>query len=224
MKVLLVEDDERLSRFIERGLTEEGHTVVVRAHGQDAEDQILFEPYDVVILDLMLPGQSGMEVLRHVRATGINTPVLILTALDRLEDKVRGLEAGADDYLTKPFEFEELLARLRALTRRATAVAPGPLEFGALTIDPHTRQAWCAGEELALTHLEFALLEYLGHHAGQVLSRARIEQQVWGDEHDRASNVVAVYINYLRKKLAKHGCAHLIETVRGWGYRLRSTT
>lgn len=222
MKILLVEDDERLSRFIDRGLSEEGHAVVVRADGYDAEDQILFEPYDVVILDLMLPGQSGIEVLRHIRATGVNTPVLILTARDRLEDKVRGLEAGADDYLTKPFQFEELLARLRALARRGQTIAPSVLRFGPIEVDTAKRHATCDGHDMPLTHLEFALLEYMVRHGGEVLSRACLEQHVWGDDYDRGTNVVAVYINYLRKKLNAHGMGNLIETVRGSGYRLRS--
>ncbi len=222
MKILLVEDDERLSRFIERGLTEEGHTVVLRTDGRDAEDQLFFEPYDAVILDLMLPGQSGMEVLRHIRSAGIRTPVLILTARDAMEDKLRGLEAGADDYLTKPFAFEELLARLHALARRATGSFEAPLRCGPITVDATRRQALCNGRELSLTHTEFALLEYLCRHTGQVVSRTRIEQQVWGDDYDRSSNVVAVYVNYLRKKLARCGVKGIIETVRGSGYRLRS--
>ena len=222
MKILLVEDDERLSRFIERGLSEEGHTVVLRTDGLDAEDQIFFEAYDAVILDLMLPGQSGMEVLRHVRSAGIRTPVLILTARDELRDKVRGLETGADDYLTKPFAFDELLARLRALERRAGGTLETPIECGPLTVDVARRRAWCSGQELSLTHTEFALLEYLCRHPGRVLTRARIEQHVWGDDYERGSNVVAVYINYVRRKLARCGGAGLIETVRGSGYRLRS--
>lgn len=222
MKILLVEDDERVSRFIERGLTEEGHTVVLRVNGHEAEDQIFFASYDVVILDLMLPGQSGIEVLRHVRGAGISTPVLILTARDGLEEKVPGLDAGADDYLTKPFAFEELLARLRALERRGNGSVKSELHVGPLTVSPARYEASCNGEKLSLTHTEFALLAYLCHHPGQMLSRARIEQHVWGDDYDRGSNVVAVYINYLRKKLASVGCRDMIETVRGSGYRLRS--
>lgn len=223
MKVLLVEDDERLSGFIRRGLTEEGHNVVVRADGNDAEDQVFFEEFDVVVLDLILPGQTGFELLRHVRAAGINTPVLILTARDQLADRVRGLDAGADDYLTKPFAFEELLARMRALERRGKGTTISKLQCGPITLDPASRSASCHGAELSLTHTEFALLEYLCRNVGRVLGRAQIEQQVWGDETERDSNVVAVYINYLRKKLAAHGAAGLIETLRGSGYRLRSS-
>jgi DNA-binding response OmpR family regulator len=221
MRVLLVEDDERVSRFIARGLTEDGHSVTVRSDGLDAEDQVLYESYDVVVLDLMLPGQSGMELLRHVRAAGSAVPVLILTARDALDDKIRGLEGGADDYLVKPFAFEELLARLHVLERRARGASPGPLVCGCLALDAVRHVALCNGHDLALTHTEFRLLEYLCRHAGRTLSRAQIEQSVWGDEHDRESNVVAVYINYLRRKLEQAGASGLIETVRGAGYRLR---
>ncbi len=222
MKILLVEDDERLSRFIHRGLTEEGHAVTVRADGNDAEDQIFFEPFDVVVLDLSLPGQTGFEVLRHMRAAGILTPVLILTARDSVHDKVRGLDAGADDYVTKPFAFEELVARLRALGRRAPGAPQSTVHSGPLVVDLARRQAAYGTHELSLTHTEFALLEYLVRHAGRVLSRAQIEQQIWGDEYAGDSNVVAVYVNYLRNKLARCGAPDLIETVRGTGYRLRS--
>lgn len=222
MKVLLVEDDVRLSRFVERGLSEEGHVVVVRDNGLDAEDQICLEQYDAVILDLMLPGQSGLEVLRHVRAGGITTPVIILTARDRLEDKIRGLEAGADDYVAKPFAFEELLARLRALHRRSEGLSGGGLlSCGPLTLDGMKRQVRCDDVDLALTHTEYALMAYLIHNPNRILSRAQIEQHVWGDDYDRATNVVAVYINYLRKKLDGRGYRDLIQTVRGFGYRLR---
>ena len=221
MKLLLVEDDERLSGFIKRGLTEEGHTVVVRDNGVDAEDQIFFEEYDVAILDIMLPGQSGFEVLRHARAAGITVPVLMLTARDGVADRVRGLDAGADDYLTKPFAFEELLARLRALERRGAGRTANVIQCGPLSLDLARRSATCQGAEISLTHTEYALLEYLCRNAGRLLSRAQIEQQVWGDEYERDSNVVEVYINYLRKKLTACRAAGLIETVRGSGYRLR---
>jgi len=221
MKLLLVEDDIRLSRFVERGLSEEGHVVVVRNNGFDAEDQICLEQYDAVILDLMLPGQSGLEVLRHVRAAGIATPVIILTARDRLEDKIRGLEMGADDYVTKPFAFEELLARLRAVHRRSEGRPGGLLRCGPITVDSVSREVECDGVALALTHTEYALMAYLVQYPNRILSRAQIEQHVWGDDYDRATNVVAVYINYLRNKLAAAGHRDLIETVRGLGYRLR---
>lgn len=221
VNILLVEDDERVSRFIERGLREEGHVVTVRADGIDAEDQLVLAEHDVVVLDLMLPGQSGLEVLRHTRARAIDTPILILTARDSLADKVRGLECGADDYLVKPFAFEELLARLRALERRSRGSRTSEMVCGPLRIDGLRRRAFCSGEPLDLTTTEFQLLEYLCRHAGEVVGRAQIEQQVWGDDFDRQSNVVAVYVNYLRRKLEAAGCAGMIETVRGTGYRLR---
>jgi len=221
VKVLLVEDDERVSRFIARGLTEDGHSVTIRADGCDAEDQLRFEPYDVVILDLVLPGQSGMEVLRHIRADGIDVPVLVLTARDSLDDKVRGLQSGADDYLVKPFAFEELIARLHSLVRRASGAPPGPLTCGPLQLDQHRRSACCNGQPLTLTQREFTLLEYLCRHAGRVVSRSQIEQGVWGDDFDRETNVVAVYVNYLRRKLEAAGAPDLLETVRGAGYRLK---
>lgn len=221
MKVLLVEDDVRLSRFVERGLSEEGHTVIVRDNGNDAEDQICLEEYDVVILDLMLPGQSGFEVLRHIRAAGVGTPVIILTARDRLEDKIKGLEAGADDYLTKPFAFDELLARLRAVHRRSVSLVRGTLTCGPLSLDSTSHQIRCNGIDLALTHTEYALMAYLLHNPNRILSRTQLEEHVWGDDYDRATNVVAVYISYLRNKLAAHGYRDLIQTVRGFGYRLR---
>lgn len=221
MKILLVEDDIRLSRFIERGLSEEGHTVIVRDNGYDAEDQICLEEYDVVILDLMLTGQSGFEVLRHVRSAGIATPIIILTARDRLEDKIKGLEAGADDYLTKPFAFEELLARLRALHRRNLGTLGSTLTCGPLTLDSAFHQIRCDGNELALTHTEYTLMAYLIHNPNRILSRTQIEEHVWGNDYDRTTNVVAVYINYLRKKLAACGYRNLIQTVRGFGYRLQ---
>lgn len=224
MKILLVEDDIRLSRFIARGLAEEGHTVVVRDNGVDAEDQICLEQYDIVILDLMLPGQSGLEVLRHTRGAGVTTPIIILTACDRLEDKVKGLEAGADDYVTKPFAFEELLARLRALQRRTDGVTSSALTCGPITIDTVNRQVLCKGINLQLTHTEYTLMTYLAHNPNRILGRAQIEQQIWGDDFDRSTNVVAVYINYLRNKLAAHGQRDIIETVRGFGYRLRCET
>jgi two-component system, OmpR family, copper resistance phosphate regulon response regulator CusR len=221
MKVLLVEDDDRVSRFIARGLTEDGHAVTVRADGRDAEDQLRYDPFDVVVLDLMLPGQSGMELLRHIRAGGIDTPVLVLTARDTVEDKVRGFQSGADDYLVKPFAFDELLARLRNLVRRSGSSARSPLRCGPLEVDPHRREARCNGSALELTRREFALIEYLCRNAGRVLSRAQIEQSVWGDEFDRETNVVAVYVSYLRRKLEAAGARGLLETVRGSGYRLR---
>lgn len=221
MKILLVEDDERVSRFIERGLREEGHRVTLRADGLDAEDQMLLAEYDVVILDLMLPGQSGLEALRHARAHLVDTPVLILTARDSLEDKVRGLENGADDYLVKPFAFDELLARLRALERRRRGALSAEIICGPLRIDRLRRRVSCAGRPLDLTAKEFQLLDYLCHHPGEVLTRTQIEQQVWSDDFDRQSNVVAVYVNYLRRKLAAAGYDGLIETVRGAGYRIR---
>jgi len=221
MRILLVEDDDRLSGFMERGLTEEGFMVTTRTDGYDAEDQATLVEHDVVILDLGLPGQSGLEVLRHIRAAGIQTPVLVLTARDQLADKVRGLDLGADDYLTKPFDFEELLARVRALGRRGERLVLPEIACGPIRMNPAKRSAWCGGCGLTLTHTEFELLQFLCEHPGIVLTRARIEAHVWGVEHDRRTNVVAVYVNYLRKKLSRCSCGGLIETVRGAGYRMR---
>jgi DNA-binding response OmpR family regulator len=223
MRILLVEDDERVSRFVARGLSEDGHSVAVRADGRDAEDQLLYESYDVVILDLMLPGQSGMELLRHIRQAGIEVPVLVLTARDSVEDKVRGFQSGADDYLVKPFAFEELLARLHSLVRRNRTVPMATLTCGPLELDLRRHGAMCQGNTLTLTQREFALLECLCRSPGCVLSRTQIEQSVWGDDFDRETNVVAVYVSYLRRKLEAAGASGLLETVRGVGYRLRET-
>lgn len=223
MRILLVEDDERVSRFVERGLTEDGHTVTVRADGHDAEDQILYGDFDVVVLDLVLPGQSGLEVLRHIRGAGSRVPVLVLTARDSVEDKVRGLRGGADDYLVKPFAFEELLARLQNLARRRQGGPASMLACGPLTLDLGRHDARCHDRPLELTRREFALLECLCRNAGHVLSRAQLEQSVWGDDFDRDTNVVAVYVSYVRRKLASAGAPDLLETVRGIGYRLRTT-
>ncbi len=223
MKILLVEDDRRLWRFIARGLQEDGHVVETRENGLDAEDQLFYGDYDVVILDLMLPGQSGLEVLRHVRQAGVDVPILVLTARDQLSDKVRALDSGADDYLVKPFAFEELVARLRALQRRGRSRPPTTLQCGSLKIDVLEHRAYCKGKDLQLTRTEFAVLAYLCRHRDHLVTRAQLEQAVWGDDFERDSNVVAVYINYLRKKLKRCGeQREILETVRGSGYRLRN--
>ncbi|RCG31790.1 DNA-binding response regulator [Sphaerisporangium album] len=221
MRVLVVEDEVRTSALLQRGLAEEGYAVDVAADGQGAVWRATEFGYDVVVLDVLLPDLDGFEVCRRLRAEGCWAPVLMLTALDAVPDRVRGLDAGADDYLTKPFSFTELSARLRALIRRGARERPTSLQAGDLRLDPASRRAWRGDTELDLSPKEFALLELFLRHPGQVLTRTHILEHVWDFAYDGVSNVVDQYIAYLRRKIDRpFGVKHL-ETVRGAGYRLR---
>ncbi len=218
MQLLIVEDEKRVASFLERGLRAEGYLLTVAGDGEQAVDLATTVPFDLVILDLRLPKKDGLEALREIRKAKPALPVLILTARDDVPSKVEGLNAGADDYLTKPFAFEELVARIRANLRRQEERAD-VLRVGDVELNLRTRRAECNGADIPLTSREFALLEYFLRHPAQVLSRAQILNHVWGYNFDPESNVVDVYVRYLRTKLSRAGAPHLIETVRGVGYR-----
>ncbi len=223
MRILVVEDDRKVASFIRQGLQEEGHAVEVAADGPTAVDLVVAEPdYDLIVLDLVLPGTDGFAVLRALRGRGVATPVLVLTARDAVADKVAGLDLGADDYLTKPFAFEEFLARVRALLRRGPGRASPVLRVGDLVLNPATREVTRAGRPIALTGREYALLEYLLRNAGRVLSRSAIAQHVWGADVDSESNTIDVYVGYLRRKIERAGEPRLIHTVRGVGYVVKA--
>jgi DNA-binding response OmpR family regulator len=220
MRILIVEDSPRIAAFLERGLGEEGYTVETTENGDEAYTLATSQGFDAAVVDVMLPGRTGIELVRDLRQTGSVMPVLLLTARDRTEDKVEGLDAGADDYLTKPFDFTELLARLRALLRR-TGGAPAPvLRAGEVEMDPALREVRRAGTLVQLTPKEYALLEYLLRNPNRPLSRATIMEHVWGIRFDPGTNVVDVFINGLRNKLDPE--RELIQTVRGVGYRIQA--
>jgi DNA-binding response OmpR family regulator len=216
MRILAVEDDPGILRMLERGLTAAGHQVLTATSGEDGAVLAVDEGVDVVLLDITLPELSGHDVLARIRARRPELPVLMLTARDDLESKLRALDGGADDYLTKPFAFEELLARIRAMTRRSDQASGGVLEVGDVRLDLLGRRAWRADRTIELSNREFTLLEYLLRHPGQVLSRTQILFAVWEYDADPSSNVVDVYVRYLRRKL---GDPSPITTVRGSGYR-----
>jgi DNA-binding response OmpR family regulator len=218
-----VEDERKVASFIRQGLAEEGHTVEVAADGATALDLILeASPYDLVVLDLMLPRLDGFAILKAARQRRITTPVLVLTARDSVADKVRGLDLGADDYLTKPFAFEEFLARVRALLRRGTGAAAPVLRLADLTLDPSTRDVRRGARRIGLTAREHALAEYFLRNAGRVLTRPMLAEHVWGLDFDPESNIVDVYVGYLRRKIDGPGETRLLHTVRGAGYVLRT--
>ncbi len=223
MRLLLIEDDRRVARFIQKGLKAERHRVELATTGPDGIEMGLTGVYDLILLDLILPGETGIEVCRQLRENQIKTPILMLTAKDSVEDKVTGLGVGADDYLTKPFAFEELLARIQALLRR-----PGELDLlptltvADLALDKNTHEVKRAGNVIELTATEFALLEYLMRRPNRVLSRTLIEEQVWDYHFDPSSNVVDVYIRRLRQKIDDGFPQPLIHTVRGAGYMLKA--
>jgi DNA-binding response OmpR family regulator len=222
MRILLVEDEPIAARFIAKGLREASHAVDVAVDGTTAADQCHQNDYDAVILDVMLPGKDGLSVCRDLRASGSGVPVLMLTARDAVEARVEGLDAGADDYLTKPFDFRELLARVRALTRRdRRPLAPERIEVGDLAIDVTGQRVWSHGHEVELTSREYALLEYLARRAGDVVGRADIAEHVWDEHYDAFSNIVDVYVQRLRRKLDRAHEPSLIRTRRGQGYQLR---
>ncbi len=221
MRILVVEDEEKVASFIRRGLEEERYAVDVALDGEEGLELALASPYDLVILDLMLPKLDGLKVLQKLRAEPVAVPVLVLTARDNVGDKVRGLDLGADDYLTKPFAFAELLARVRALLRRGKPQTPPVLRVADLCLDPSARRVTRGDQAIELTAKEYALLEYLLRHAGQVLTRTMISEHVWDQSFDSYTNVIDVYVNYLRKKIDQGFEPKLIHTVRGVGYVLR---
>ena len=220
MRILLVEDEKNVAGFIKKGLTEEFYTVDASVNGEDGFLMATTTEYDLIILDIMLPDINGIELCRRIKSHNIKTPVLMLTAVDSIESKVKGLDSGADDYLTKPFAFEEFLARVRALLRRPTLMS-ALLKVSDLTLDPVRHEAKRGGRIIQLTWKEFALLEYLMRNKGRVLSRTKIFDHIWGDDLDTSSNVVDVYISYLRDKIDKNYSPKLIHTVRNVGYVLR---
>ena len=224
MRVLVVEDEVKMAGLLERGLEEEGYAVDVAPDGVSAVWMGTEHAYDVVVLDLMLPDTDGFGVCRELRAAGRWSPVLMLTARDAVSDRVTGLDAGADDYLTKPFSFAELLARLRALQRRGGSKRPAVLTVDDLTVDPATHRVTRGGVSIDLTRKEFALLEYFARHADEVLSRTRLIEHVWDYAFEGDSNVVDVYVRYLRTKIDRPFGRDSLETVRGAGYRLRKGT
>jgi len=221
MRVLIVEDEVKMAGLIQRGMREQGLCADVAGSGEDALWMAGSTDYDAIVLDVMLPGIDGFETCRRLRGDAVWAPVLMLTARDGIEDRIAGLDGGADDYLTKPFSFAELLARLRALARRGAVEAPAVLHAGGLRLDPASRQVWRAGSEILLSSKEFALLETFMRRPGQVLSRYQLLEHAWDYEYENRSNVVDVYVRYLREKVDRPFGADSIQTVRGAGYRLR---
>jgi DNA-binding response OmpR family regulator len=220
MRLLVVEDDPRLCDVLVRGLREAGYAVDSVGDGKSALYQVAINPYDAVVLDVMIPGVDGFEVCRRIRLDHSSVPVLMLTARDAVDDRIHGLDTGADDYLTKPFDFGELLARIRALLRRTPVVAAPTLRVGDLTIDTASHRVYRAEEEVVLTSKEYALLEYLARNAGRVITRDEIAEHVWDEHFDRFSNLIEVYVNRLRRKIDQTE-PHLIVTRRNEGYILR---
>lgn len=222
MRLLLIEDDRRLSSVLQRGLAEEGYIVDAVYDGDTGLAAAEFNAYDALLLDMMLPGQDGLAVCRALRSRKVRVPIIAITALGALDERIEGLDAGADDYIIKPFAFGELAARLRAMLRRESESRSSRLCTGDICLDLQTRQAWLGDIPIGLTATEFRLLEYLLTHPGILLTRSQIEERVWNNEFEINSNVVDVYIRRLRRKLDPGG--QLIETVRGMGYRLRGNT
>ena len=221
MRILIIEDEAKMASFLERGLKEEHYTVDIAHDGEKGWEYAMTTDYDLLIVDWMLPKMSGIELCSKFRKEGKTVPVLILTAKDSVEDKIKGLDQGADDYLTKPFSFEELLARIRALLRRPTHLTDKTvLECANLKLDLIKRQAWADEQEISLSQKEFSLLEFLMRHAGEVVSRTAIAEHVWDLHFDPMSNTIDVYINFLRKKIGETPSKSKIETIRGTGYRL----
>ncbi|HRA47320.1 MAG TPA: response regulator transcription factor [Thermomicrobiales bacterium] len=220
MRILVVEDETRLADLIKRGLTHEGHAVDLAGDGEEGLDWVSAATYDVIVLDIMLPGISGLEVCRVLRQRQVTTPILLLTARDAVPDRVAGLDAGADDYLIKPFAFPELLARLRALARRPHETHPTQLTAGDLVLDPASRQVWRNEREIALQNKEFRILEHLMRNPNRVLSRDQIAEYAWDYDFPAVTNVIDVHIKSLRRKLDDPYPGQLIQTVRGAGYRL----
>jgi two-component system copper resistance phosphate regulon response regulator CusR len=220
VRVLLVEDDPGVQRFVVKGLREQAYAVDSVSNGEDALYQAEINSYDLIILDVMIPGVDGFEVCRRVRELERKTPILMLTARDAIDDRIAGLDQGADDYLTKPFEFRELLARMRALLRRPKELRPQKFSIKDLTLDPAGQTARRGDRAISLTHKEYALLEYLARNAGRVVGRAEISEHVWDENFDPFSNLIEVYVNRLRRKVDAPGEEPLLHTRRGAGYVL----
>lgn len=221
MRVLVVEDSRRLAGIIKRGLLEEGYTVDNAYDGEEAQYMAESTPFDLIVLDIMLPKKDGLAVCRDLRAKNVNIPILMLTAKDSVEDRVLGLDTGADDYLIKPFAFSELLARLRALLRREVLPRVQKLQAGDLSLDPQSREVWRDGARMDLTAKEYAILEYFMRRPNAVVTRTMLGESVWDYEFDGLSNIIDVYVRRLRRKIDREGQDSLIQTVRGSGYRLR---
>ena len=222
MKVLVVEDEQRIAQFLKKGLTEKGYLVEAVGNADDALESMAGSPPDLIILDLMIPGsRDGLELCRELRSRGVRSKILMLTARDTVQNKIEGLDAGADDYLVKPFSFRELLARMRALLRRTEVVEPGPLVFPDLSYEPESREVVRGEETVRLTVREGALFELLLRRRGKVVSRSEIQARIWEDSFDLSTNIIDVYINALRKKIDGGDREKLIQTVRGVGYRVR---
>lgn len=222
MRVLVVEDDPDMARFITRGLGEQAYAVDAAVTGEAAVEHALTTPYDAIVLDVMIPAPDGVEVCRVLRRQGVNTPILMLTARDAVRDRVEGLDAGADDYLVKPFEFTELMARVRALVRRRGAPHAPRIEIADLAIDTLAHRVTRGGDELTLTTKEYALLEYLAVNAGRVMGREEIAEHVWNEEFDPFSNLIEVYIGRLRRVVDRGRTPALIHTIRNAGYILEA--
>jgi two-component system copper resistance phosphate regulon response regulator CusR len=218
MRVLLVEDDARIARFVAKGLREQAYAVDVSVNGEDALYEAAINPYDLIILDVMIPGRNGFEVCRELRRTGQRMPILMLTARDAVEDRIAGLDHGADDYLTKPFEFRELLARLRALLRRSGELRPAQITVADLVLDTGAQTVTRGGRNIPVTTKEYALVEFLARNAGRVVGRAEIAEHVWDETFDPFSNLIEVYVNRVRRKLDSGSGKPLLHTKRGAGY------
>lgn len=218
MRILLVEDEKKVADFIKKGLTEEGYAVDCAADGKEGMFMAEESNYDLIILDILLPKFDGFQVCQRLREKGISSPIIMLTAVDATEDKIKGLDTGADDYLTKPFSFEELLARIRALMRRGQSGTLAKLEVADLVLDPKSRQVIRAGKEIKLSNKEYAILEYFMRNPGRVLTRTLLSEHVWNYDFESYTNVVDVYVNYLRNKIDRDFKPKLIHTVRGVGY------
>ena len=223
MRILVVEDEKKVASFIKKGLEEQSYAVDTAFDGLEGERLASQTPYDAIILDVLLPKQDGVVTCQKIRHKGVSTPVLMLTALGETDDKVRGLDSGADDYLTKPFHFEELLARVRALLRRKSQDKSSLLQAGALVLDPVTRKVEREGRQIRLTSREFALLEYFMRNKGQILSRANLAQHVWNVSFDMESNVIDVYVKLLRQKIDRGFNQPMLQTIVGAGYVLKDT-
>ncbi len=221
MRILVVEDERRLCNIIKRGLLEEGYAVDTAYDGEDGEYLAETTPYDLIILDIMLPKKDGIGVCQELRQKKVNMPILMLTAKDTVEDRVKGLDAGADDYLVKPFAFNELLARVRALLRREGLSKSPKLQVGDMAMDTLTREAWHGQRKIELTSKEYVILEYFMRHPNMVITRTMLEEHAWDYEFDSMSNLIDVYIRRLRRKIDERSQDSLIQTVRGAGYRLR---